>query len=235
MDRRVLLGYKAVAAAVALIGMLSSGHALAADEAPAAVVSISNGEFAAPAAVAFDGSSSGPDARTFSWDFGDGSTGSGASTTHTYAAAGNFTATLTVTNASGVSSAPASAQVVVKDASAPLPVTSFTGKFGKPGKVSGKLVLNLPSGTSLGSSVSLVLGTQKLTFAMMGGTKGLAKKGSNVAVSGSAMKFKILGSAKSIFGSVVTSGSKTIAITVNGIAYTSTVSFSTNGMVTSFH
>jgi hypothetical protein len=49
--------------------------------------------------VAFDGSASsdadGP-LTGFSWDFGDGTTGTGAAATHTYAAAGTYTARLTV-------------------------------------------------------------------------------------------------------------------------------------------
>ncbi|MBA3470818.1 MAG: PKD domain-containing protein, partial [Herpetosiphonaceae bacterium] len=38
---------------------------------------------------------------TYSWDFGDGSTGSGASPTHTYAAPGSYSATVTATNTFG--------------------------------------------------------------------------------------------------------------------------------------
>jgi PKD repeat protein len=51
--------------------------------------------------VAFDGTgSSDPDgdALTYAWDFGDASTGSGATTSHTYAAAGVYTVTLTVSD-----------------------------------------------------------------------------------------------------------------------------------------
>ncbi|MFQ6021936.1 MAG: PKD domain-containing protein [Acidiferrobacterales bacterium] len=45
----------------------------------------------------------------YSWDFGDGATGSGAVVTHVYAAAGTYTATVTASN--GVSSATASTVV----------------------------------------------------------------------------------------------------------------------------
>jgi len=51
--------------------------------------------------VTFDGSASTPDGGTsvsYSWDFGDGGTGSGETATHTYSAWGNYTVTLNVTD-----------------------------------------------------------------------------------------------------------------------------------------
>jgi len=51
--------------------------------------------------IQFNGASSlepSGDPLTFSWDFGDGSTGFGATPTHAYAAAGHYTVTLTVSN-----------------------------------------------------------------------------------------------------------------------------------------
>lgn len=42
---------------------------------------------------------------TYTWVFGDGTTGSGQNPSHTYAAVGSYTATATATNASGSSSA----------------------------------------------------------------------------------------------------------------------------------
>jgi PKD repeat protein len=61
--------------------------------------------------VEFDGrASSDPDGHTpltYSWDFGDGQRGSGAQTTHTYAETGTYTVRLTVADAKGVSSDPA--------------------------------------------------------------------------------------------------------------------------------
>jgi PKD repeat protein len=53
---------------------------------------------------------------SFQWDFGDGSTGNGASANHTYQAAGIYTAKLTVTDSKGAS-ATDSALVVVYDPS----------------------------------------------------------------------------------------------------------------------
>ena len=54
--------------------------------------------------VAFDGSgSTDPDGSivAYDWDFGDGNTGTGEMTTHTYARDGSFTVTLTVTDDAG--------------------------------------------------------------------------------------------------------------------------------------
>jgi quinol monooxygenase YgiN len=76
--------------------------------------------------VSVDGSgSSDPDGSvaSYAWDFGDGKTGTGATTSHTYDQAGSFTVKLTVTDNGGVSasksatvevSAPA-AQVLAED------------------------------------------------------------------------------------------------------------------------
>ena len=55
-----------------------------------------------PAGVNFSNTFSAVDAgTTYSWNFGDGSTGSGAAPSHTYATAGSYTVTLTATAAAG--------------------------------------------------------------------------------------------------------------------------------------
>lgn len=59
----------------------------------------------APLTVNFDGSGSyDPDGRimSYAWDFGDNTNGSGVAVTHTYAAAGAYTATLTTTDNNGL-------------------------------------------------------------------------------------------------------------------------------------
>jgi hypothetical protein len=73
------------------------------------------------ALVAFDGSaSSDPDGSiaSWAWSFGDGATGTGATTSHAYGATGDYTAQLTVTDNSG-GSASTTRQVPV----GPAPVT----------------------------------------------------------------------------------------------------------------
>jgi hypothetical protein len=58
----------------------------------------------APLRVNFDGSASSDpdgDALSYTWDFGDGQQGSGATLSHTYEAAGSFTAVLTVDDGRG--------------------------------------------------------------------------------------------------------------------------------------
>jgi len=50
---------------------------------------------------------------TFAWDFGDGAFGSGAIATHTYAAVGGYTATVTASNSAGADSA--ETQALIQD------------------------------------------------------------------------------------------------------------------------
>ena len=72
----------------------------------------------------FDGSSSTAQAgATYSWTFGDASSGSGVTTSHTYGASGSYSVTLTVTDAIGTSS---KTQTVTVSNAPPAPVASFT-------------------------------------------------------------------------------------------------------------
>ena len=85
---------------------------------PTARVTAAPTSGALPLAVSFDGSAStdldAGDTLTYVWNFGDGSstaTTSTPTTSHTYTVSGTFTATLTVRDNHGASSAPASVRV----------------------------------------------------------------------------------------------------------------------------
>jgi chitodextrinase len=76
----------------------------AANQAPTAVVSASPTSGLAPLTVFFNGAGSfDPDGAvvSYAWDFGDGTTGSGPTVSHTYAGRGNYSAKLTVTDTQG--------------------------------------------------------------------------------------------------------------------------------------
>ncbi|MGH7569726.1 MAG: PKD domain-containing protein [Gemmatimonadales bacterium] len=106
------------------------------------------GPYQADNTVTLNGSaSSDPDNNlplTYAWTFGDGTTGSGVSPTKIYGTNGSYTATLVVTDALGLSSAPATAAVTIAnvaptvnagaDASVPLgDPFGLTATFGDPG------------------------------------------------------------------------------------------------------
>ena len=77
---------------------------------------------------------------TFTWDFGDGTTGSGATASHVYASAGAFTVTLTVND--GKTSATSQTAVSVKP---------FAGTWTLPGTLS--LTFNVSGSTFTGTGV----------------------------------------------------------------------------------
>jgi PKD repeat protein len=86
-------------------------------------------------ALGFNGSASsapsGKSITSYAWLFGDGGSGTGPSPTHIYTVAGNYTATLTVTDSSG---ATGSSNVAVQIITAPVsrPGGPYTGKVGTP-------------------------------------------------------------------------------------------------------
>ena len=72
----------------------------------------------------FDGSSStAQSGATYSWTFGDATSGTGVTTSHNYATSGTYSVTLTVTDAYGTNSKTSSVTV---SNTAPAPVASFT-------------------------------------------------------------------------------------------------------------
>ncbi|HZC69906.1 MAG TPA: PKD domain-containing protein [Jatrophihabitans sp.] len=81
--------------------------------------------------VAFDGSASSDTDGTigsYAWDFGDGRTGTGVSPTHTYAAPGTYSVTLTVTDDKGATGR-ISSDVTVDVNKPPAPVFAATAKY----------------------------------------------------------------------------------------------------------
>ena len=79
-------------------------HTVTVDAAPSAVFSTSPNPASLGPAVAFDARGSSDSLGTvtaYGWDFGDGSSGSGATATHAYQTPGHYTITLTVTNDAG--------------------------------------------------------------------------------------------------------------------------------------
>jgi PKD repeat protein len=83
----------------------SATHAIAigpAAKPPKAIIDAPN-RGQAGRSITFDGSHSTPGGQitSYAWDFGDGTTGSGATVSHAYASAGSYTVGLTVTSSTG--------------------------------------------------------------------------------------------------------------------------------------
>jgi PKD repeat protein len=97
---------------------------------PVAVISAIPTSGTTPLDVSFDGSVSDDGDGTimsYQWDFGDGNSGSGISTTHTYIVAGNYTAWLTVTDDDGATASEAELITVTDPPPPNFPPTAHAG------------------------------------------------------------------------------------------------------------
>jgi PKD repeat protein len=105
---------------------------------PTAVVSATPSSGTAPLGVSFSAAgSSDPDGSiaAYGWSFGDGSSASGISATHTYVNAGTYTATLTVTDNRGATGVKNVTITVASDATAINAPTGLSASAGKKGAV----------------------------------------------------------------------------------------------------
>jgi PKD repeat protein len=108
-----------------------------ANKPPVATASATPMSGVAPLTVGFDGSASyDPDGSiaSYGWDFGDGSTASGATPSHTYTNAGSYTATLTVTDNTGATAA-ASVAITASTAGTVNAPSNLTGSVSRTGVV----------------------------------------------------------------------------------------------------
>jgi hypothetical protein len=125
------------------------------------------------AAISFDGSDSSDadgDALTYAWTFGDGGTATGATPTHSYAAAGVYDACLTV-NDGTVDSDPACTPVVVYDPSAGFVtgggwIDSPAGAYLPDPNLAGKATFGFVSKYKKGATVPT--GTTQFQFSVAG-------------------------------------------------------------------
>jgi PKD repeat protein len=105
---------------------INDRHVIFESDTGAPVASFTATPGVAPLEVDFDGSASTDDGTivAYEWDFGDGNTASGQTTTHTFATAGTYTVALTVTDDEGMTGA-TSQSVTVSDGSNQAPTAAF--------------------------------------------------------------------------------------------------------------
>ncbi len=132
------------------------------------------------------------DTLTYVWNFGDGATASGASATHAYAAAGNFTASVTVTDGHGgtgsatlaltINAAPPQAPAISSATSASGTVGSaFTYVISASNSPTSFNATGLPTGLSVNTASGVISGTPTTA-----GTSSVSLSATNAGGTGSA-------------------------------------------------
>lgn len=117
------------------------------NRAPQAIATSTPSAGQPPLSVNFSGSqSSDPDGDplTYAWDFGDGTTGSGVTTTHTYSSAGVYTARLIVND--GQASSSASLTITVGNSA---PVATITAPVANTTYAGGNIIVFAGTGSDL--------------------------------------------------------------------------------------
>ncbi|MFI7062252.1 ThuA domain-containing protein [Kribbella sp. NPDC050124] len=107
------------------------GKGVTENQRPAVVVNASVAQGKAPLKVDFTASATDPEGDlplSYTWSFGDGSTASGASVTHTYTTPGTFSATVTVTDSRGAAGV-AKVPITVDSPSLPACLTGRSDGF----------------------------------------------------------------------------------------------------------
>jgi PKD repeat protein len=115
--------------------------------------------------VSFDGTSShsndtGGSIVSYSWDFGDGATGSGATPTHSYAQAGPYTVKLTVEDSAGMTDSTTHGVDVVARATTLTYTGATSGDYNDPVTLSGTLTDTVSTNGIANEQVMFTLGTE---------------------------------------------------------------------------
>ena len=139
-------------------------------EPPLASAGVSAIQGQAPFAIDFNASAStdpNGDALTFAWDFGDGATDSGETVSHTYTAAGEYTAVLTASDGSltGTDSLTVSIASGVDTESLELPDTFvLKAAYPNPFNPTTSLTYGLPAAAEVRITATDLLGRQVATL-----------------------------------------------------------------------
>ena len=196
--------------------------ASASNQAPVAVISATPTSGTAPLTVVFSGTGS-SDAdgsiASYEWNFGDGSTGTGASASHVYAAAGSYNAQLKVVDNQGLSS----------NTSVPITVSAAPGL---PAIRVANIGMSLSTAGGRASGVAGV----KVVNSQGVGIPGAAITGtwSGVATGTSTLTSNSIGNATFVSAPTATRGTLTFTITnvvINGYSYVPTLNTETSDSI----